>query len=1215
MKLRNIEIVGFKSFRDKVSVDLSDGMTCIVGPNGCGKSNVVDAIKWAMGDMSPKSLRGAAMSDVIFAGTEKRKPSGMAEVTLTFENELAGQTSLDGLAEEGAPEGGDEGGDGHEDEALDAEKGEEDEQDEQDWAMGDSIPREFQELTEIAITRRLHRSGESEYLINKTSCRLRDIQNLLAGTGLGKQGYSIIEQGQIGFIVNARPSERRLIIEEASGITRYKDQRKRAARKLDRTEQNLMRTRDILDEIEKQMKSLESQAEKAREHKRLSEELHCLEVALLLARRSEAAEKAAKLEKRLSAARREEAQGREKLEKVEKHLKRARVDAHQADKRHADLTENFYKVETRLNLAQSNREHAIETREGAEERRREVRIERQRQKERRIELGAELKEAREELEAVRDRPDQGGEEVTRLEKRLSKLKDRRREAARRRDELRRQVEGHRQQIRRTEDRLQWIEGQLQELASRRQSGADELAAVKEEAQGLERSISRLLVDGERKEEEVEHHRQKVAGLEKELEQAREKVQQSATAEEKLARRAVELQTRVDSLEKLRARGEGYAKGVQRVLEWAEEEGRDDVLGPVGDFLQVPQGQESAYAAVLGPRIGDILVADRRAALAALDVLTEDQEGRVACFPVPHGMEPRELVSTWVEGVEIVESLGDAPAASETTTQGIRAWATINGDVLFADGRIVGGSTGDQAETVLRQVRELEALREELAGVKARHEEAAEELDLFREDFEIFGEQLESARRELNDTAHAARGINQELEGEHRQKERVSRRLEQLEGQFQKLDAEKERLENERRELLEKRENLIEGVPQTQDELDEATGAVQGLDEEVETLGGQLTEKKVQVAKVDERKRHLEANVKRLKKASEHAEEQIDRLAREVEEQTARGDEARVRADALASEVERLDKTHKKLKVEVEEARSQLDEANERSKSLELGMLGVRQDLEEAQKKVQTIQMGQQEARLAVEHATEQLEEQFELDLAQARRRAMEVETPPEQRKGRAEYLKNRLRRIGEVNALAIEEFEEAKERYAFQSEQQADLEESVADLRAAIDRMDLESRKRFAETFEAVNEKFQTVFPRLFRGGNAELILTDPSNMLETGVDIEVQPPGKKVQNVTLLSGGEKALTAVSLIFSIFLLKPTPFAVLDEVDAPLDEANVGRFADMVHQLSRTSQMIVITHNRRTMEAPERLYGVTMEEAGVSKVVSVEMSDVDDRMAS
>lgn len=463
MKLRRIQLVGFKSFRDKVTIELGDGMNGIVGPNGCGKSNVVDAVKWAMGDMSPKSLRGSALSDVIFAGTEVHRPAGMAEVTLTFENEAAD------LDEEDAP------------------------------AWSDSIPREYRDMAEISITRRLHKSGDSEYLINDVQCRLMDIRNLLAGTGLGKQGYSIIEQGEISFVVSAKPSERRLIIEEASGITRYKSQRDRAERKLERTEQNLQRVQDVLKEVDKQLRSLERQARRAEKHKKLSDDLRALEIASVVEKRNTLTDKAKKLRERLQEGRATATNSKGKLEELQEQLSEAKVESFQAEKDHSELTERFYKLDTRLNLARSNKKHVTESAQDARNRFEEAAEELREQKQRREQLAEELERVQKELEALDVSPEEREASIRESEREVAELKAELREAQNERDDRREQLSRTRSRREQFEQRLEWAKEQRENLRDRIDELEEQVGEAGDEVEDLRRSVNRIMMDLERAE--------------------------------------------------------------------------------------------------------------------------------------------------------------------------------------------------------------------------------------------------------------------------------------------------------------------------------------------------------------------------------------------------------------------------------------------------------------------------------------------------------------------------------------------------------------------------------------------------------------------------------------------------------------------------------------------------------------------------------------------
>ncbi len=1174
MKLRSIEISGFKSFRDRVLVEIGDGMTCIVGPNGCGKSNVVDAIKWAMGDMSPKSLRGDSMQDVIFAGTETRKPSGMAEVTLTFENQPAEGEEID---------------------------------------YGDSVPREFRDLSEIAITRRLHRCGESEYLINKVSCRLRDIRSLLAGTGLGKQGYSIIEQGQIGFIVNSRPEERRLIIEEASGITRYKDQRERSERKLARTEQNLARTRDLLDEIGKQMRTLERQAQRAREYKELEAELRGLEVAVLLVRRDEVAEAAEALKKKVAVSRKAAADAEVVCQKREASLQSSRDEAKAAEETFRQVQERFYQTETRRDLAASNRDHALTTVERAKKRRAEIEAEIDETRGKRSAARAEAEQLVLALEEAEEAAPAGDEALAELRSRVARQEAEHRELRDDADRRKEQRDRLADEIRRGEDRLEWISAQIGTLAQRSQDGDGALSAAREEAQCEEERLVALREAGTLAASELSSAREAMVGAKERVETSVSSVREVARHLEVAARRVVELRARQESLESLRESAAGHGEGTRWFMEWAKSTERDGVLGPVSDFLKISEGQAARVTAFLGERLSDVLVRDRETAIEGLERLLADGSGEAACLVIGDA-DPAEVVRGLVDAMTEVDGAEDLRALSDNPTGG-RAWVTSEGLVLFEGGRLKAGFAGGAEEALVARGRELDELNAEVAAADEERERCEEVAAVARQAREQAEEDLVAARERVQDVEHQARGIAQQVEHHEGNLKRAEERrkgliaeLERLSEELGELGAERERLRaflGESRELL----------PRREEEVVKAREVVEAGESRLAEARAELTRRQVEAAEAQARRRHLRESLDRVGGAQEEHARRLVRLDEEMEQQAAEAEKARLHAAVLEEEVERLRGTHAELADEVARCREASEAAAARSSELELSVLAARQDRQEALEKLTEVQMARREAELAIAHVEEQLQTQWEVSVAEAREFAAALDVPREEWTDRAQKARRRIQKLGAVNLLAIEEFEETRERHAFHSEQQADLENSVQDLRDAIARMDRESRKRFGETFQAVNAKFQEVFPRLFRGGSARLVLTDPGDLLESGVDIEVNPPGKRLQNVTLLSGGEKALTAVSLILSIFLLKPTPFSVLDEVDAPLDDANVGRFAEMVKELSATSQMIVITHNRRTMEAPERLYGVTMQEAGVSKVVSVKLSELDDRMAS
>lgn len=1236
MKLRRIQLVGFKSFKDKVTIELSDDMNGIVGPNGCGKSNVVDALKWAMGDMSAKSLRGSSLSDVIFAGSQNHRGAGMAEVTLTFENELA-----DGGADPSIDSSADSDSDSEPDADLQNDggvpieplsqadhdaPGNEDQAEPDVW--DDAIPREYRDMAEISITRRLHRSGESEYLINKTACRLMDIRSLLAGTGLGKQGYSVIEQGEIAFVVSAKPSERRLIIEEASGITRYKSQRDRSQRKLDRAEENLQRVDDVVAEVQKQLRSLERQAQRAERFKKMSEELRILEISAIVGQRDILSQKAAKFRKALESGRGTTEKARKRLKKLEEELSTQKIEAFVSEKKSTESTEHFYKLDTRLNLAKSNRKHLQDSVAEAKSRRERAQSEHAEQERRRNGLKSELARVRADLAKLDDGPEDSKIRLERLEAELVALKESFRQAEQQRNQARNELESTRSEIRRVRERREWLIGQKDEIKQRRAQIGDEIAGAERDVEDFRRALNRLRMDFERSQAQRAEGAQNLEQAQARLKSAKENLARAREEFEELRAERIEVAARVQTLSDMRKRGDGYTQGVQRVLEWARGGGDPDdteaetatqnaILGPVGGLLEVPEGHEAAVSAYFGEVFNDIVTTNRQAAMDAVAMLSREKAGRAGFYILQGAQDdPGGELQAMIENLEVVDELANLERGTSVGEADKKAWATREGDIEFGNGRIVGGHLGDQAESLLRQARELKELQERLEQVETWEVDAQEEFDIFQ-DKEKFGEEsVSAARKAVEEYGLEKRRIEQEVVGEERELERAEKRLRRIRAEVKPLEERLNKIESDAAALGDSRTQFSEQIPQLETQLEQREKTCERLRTQLDESQSRATEYKVELAQASERRRSLSESVQRLERSLESNQKQLVKLDKEAKEQATRLREFEDNSTTNSTEVEDLETAFATAKKSADAASAHLELVQNEVRRLEIAILECRNEVEKEGGSLQQIEMSLREVGIEIEHMDRNLLDRFEMGLHEASLLAQEyIENHPEKadmdaatRDKRIKKLRRKIDKMGAVNAMAVHEFEEAREREAFLANQQLDLQASIDDLNKAIRRMDRESRKRFRQTFEAVNERFQEFFPRLFRGGHARLMLTDPENVLESGVDIEVSPPGKRLQNVTLLSGGEKALTAVSLIFAIFSLKPTPFSVLDEVDAPLDEANVGRYAEMVRELSAQSQMIVITHNRRSMEVCDALYGVTMEEPGVSKVVTVRLDE-------
>lgn len=1157
MRLRRIDILGFKSFRDRMTLEFSEGMTAIVGPNGCGKSNVVDAMKWAMGDMSPKSLRGQAMEDVIFAGSENARPMGLAEVTLVFEN--------DGSVGE--------------------------------W--DDSIPREFRDVAEISVTRRLHRSGDSEYLINKVQCRLMDIQNLLSGTGVGKQGYSIIEQNQVGFIVSSRPSERRLLIEEASGITRYKAQRDRTMKRLEKAEENLQRADDILMEVTRQIRTLERQAQRATQYRRLTEELHILEVSLLVRKWDELAARQKVMNRELEAQEVVLLNSTAALNAQEAAIISLREQSQVFEKEHREATELFYKVETQLNLMKSRSEHATESLRDAYQRIETSRREMVSQAERRHRMTQELENVKTELAGVSNVA-VVDEDVIEREARLKAAREALVLGERDAHEVKSSLERTRADYHRLVDRRGWLKAQLEEMASRESEIDRQLNLGEAELQQWSNRLEECLQSGEAIHAQLREAEQLTVRADQARLEATDSERLAAKMVDETRRAFVEKQARLESLVAMRGSGEGFGEGVRQVMIWAKREAKTDILGPLAELLEIPEALQTWVGRWLGEELQHVICRSRNVAFeAALKV----KKGRVTFRIIPDfdaNKWATELTSKW-------EFLPERSGFLDPEEGQILAF---DEGVLVSSERVVVGQAEAEGASAMKRntlIRALEGEVLELQSALHKAEKEFEQAQHHRVDSQSAWDAARLSRDRLN---LEFRESTRKTEEARRENERAQKSLERTRGQLLPMLRRREEATAELEEMTSREADLLRLREESQKQSGLAEERVVDLRRNVERLHLELTERRVEQAQVRERRRSLEESVSRLERAIASAESLEERYGRDANELEQRITNLTAQLDGSEAQLQDLKSGLENARQRVEETRRAVAENTSKTQGDEALLKTTRESVDAARQGYQTIQVSQKEVAFALTHVEEQLLDLFAIDVEMARAKVAQLELPEAERLSRRDYLKRRIESMGPVNAMAEQEYTEALERERFLTEQKDDLVRSVSDLRKAIAEMDRESRKRFRETFEAVDAQFREIFPRLFRGGHARLLFTDPDDMLTTGVDIEVCPPGKRLQNVSLLSGGEKALTAVSLIFSIFMLKPTPFSILDEVDAPLDEANVGRFAQMVREMSATSQMIVITHSRRTMEAAELLYGVTMELPGISKIVSVRLSEAD-----
>jgi chromosome segregation protein len=1190
MRIRRLDVVGFKSFMDRTVVVFDDGVTGVVGPNGCGKSNVADAIRWVLGEQSARQLRGRSMEDVIFNGSESKPPLSVAEVVLTFINDRPSE-----------------------------------------------LPAQYQGFGEITVGRRLYRTGESEYLVNGVTARLLDVNDIFLGSGVGRTAYSIVEQGRIGQIVSARPEDRRAIIEEAAGITKYKKRREAAERKMEATQHNLTRVADLVQELGKQLESLNRQARRAEKYKALRGQIRELELATAAARYLELTATRRAAEGRHALARVEEAELAARLVELEAAAEEDRSRLSESEARLAELTGREHELSSAARVSEVSVEAAGRELEQIGERTQAQAAE--------VEA---LKAQAEGLAAEREALLRQRDDLTSLssadDARLGEAELVIRELGREQGQSQAEVDGARADAATALNRATGHRSQLAQIERQRLDLKARHDRNRGEAGDLADRTTRL--DGSRSQyaEKLGQTRQLKLRLEEQrgaqeelLERTRsEFIQNEAkliTLREELQDKRSRLQTLVEVLRNY----EGYGRGVRSIMTRAGlGEGRDrGIFGLVADVVSASPEFENAIEAVLGERLQYVIVESHSQGVEAIDYLKTAAEGRASLIPMarlrdaaawlPESAGHPGVVASAIDVVKYQPSydkvvrflLGDAlivrdlPSALELwqASDPKRTLVTLDGEVLDPSGVVTGGPLEGEGHGALQRRREVQELEETVRAFEAEFALAQERHRTLQTRLLQLEAALKSLDKDGRDKELALLNQEKDLARLGEELERVALRMGQLELERTQLEEGLSALAREEEEHRSPAATAEAEVSRFEERARAAAERLDGLRGRADQVTAEVLNLKVKVAADSERRESIGAALRRIDEARREVEERRARIFATLSEQNARAAELRGRVEGTRIDLGRLGADLAQVRAHLAEARSVHEGLQIGGRAREAEVRDLRARVEGLRSELSAAALTVREQALELSHLEEQTRERCQAELRQELARFHLEKPPGEAERQRLDDLKAQAERMGAINLTAIEEYDELAQRHAFMTTQKADLEASLSDLKAAIVKINRASRERFRETFDRVNEKFQLVFPRLFNGGRAGLVLTqDDGGDGEAGVEIFSQPPGKKLQSVNLLSGGEKALTAVGLIFAIFLIKPTPFCLLDEVDAPLDDANVGRYNDIVKEMSRSSQFILITHNKRTMEMVDTLYGVTMEEPGVSKLVSVRLSD-------
>ncbi|MFE4140987.1 chromosome segregation protein SMC [Peribacillus sp. YIM B13472] len=1180
MFLKRLDVVGFKSFAEKISIDFVPGVTAVVGPNGSGKSNVTDAVRWVLGEQSAKSLRGAKMEDIIFSGSDTRKALNFAEVSLTLDNET------------------------------------------------NSLPIDFHE---VSVTRRVYRSGESEFFINNQGCRLKDIIDLFMDSGLGREAFSIISQGKVEEILSSKAEERRVIFEEAAGVLKYKTRKRKAESKLTETQDNLNRVHDILHELEGQVEPLKIQSSLAKEFLEKKEELEQIEVALTVFEIEELYGKWEKLSQELEKHNEMEQQMAGQLHDKEAHLKK--------------LRDSLATLETSINGLQEillNASEELEKLEG----RKEVLKER---KKNAAQNKSQLEKAIVEGEAAVERLSLQKERETEILNALNlevkgiseTLHEKQKSLGLFNSDIEAMIEAKKS------DYIEWLNKQasaknekqylLQQLTQQEHKNAkldmenEKFLTERMDITARKMEYSQLM---ENMTKQLEEHVTYFRNQQNKLNAAKDTYQKQETTLYKAYQFLQQAKSRKELLEEMEDDYAGFFQGVKEVLK-AKETLRG-IEGAVAELIKVPKEYETAIETALGGAMQHVVVEREEHAREAISFLKKNRYGRATFLPLSV-IKAREISANQLSmlkshsafvgtGSSLIQYDDRHAAIAEnllgtvmitTDLKGANDLAkmmqhrfrfvTLEGDIVNPGGSMTGGALKQKTTSLLSRKTELEELHQKLAAMEAKTNQLEKQVKQLKVDVGVQEQTLEQTRK----TGERLRLQEQTLKGELREVELQERNVNErlhlydldknsyLEEQQQKT-ARLEELE----ELLESCKTEIEGLDRLISEMTEQKQSQQSskesLAEETNELRVMLASKRGQLQNQKEKMERIESD---LSKETSRLAENKDDLGLLTNEMT----------DSSSGEESLEDMAQQKLLDKngaIEGITIKKQEKNELLTQVETLELSLKEENRLYRGIVEVIK--DEEVKLTrldveLENRLDHLREEYTLSFEGAKEQ-YPLMLPAEEAQKRVKLIKLAIEELGTVNLGAIDEYARVAERYEFLLSQKEDLQQAKDTLLQVIDEMDDEMKRRFADTFYSIREEFEQVFKALFGGGRAELKLTNPDDLLNTGVDIIAQPPGKKLQNLSLLSGGERALTAIALLFSILKVRPVPFCILDEVEAALDEANVVRFSQFLRKFSRETQFIVITHRKGTMEEADVLYGITMQESGVSKLVSVRMEE-------
>ena len=1181
MYLKRLELQGFKSFADKTVLEFKPGITSVIGPNGSGKSNISDSIRWVLGEQSMKSLRGAKSEDIIFNGTQNRKSLGFAEASIVIDN-------TDG-----------------------------------------SLPIEY---TEVTVTRKIYRSGESGYFINKVPCRLKDILELFMDTGIGKDGYSIIGQGKIDEILSNKSEDRRHIFEEAAGIVKYRVRKGESEKKLEQTKLNLLRINDILSEIEANLDPLRIQSEKARQFLDLREELKNIEVGLFLYNidsYKEKLEQIIKDEEIMNFQTNDEQAKLEEKQKIKDNMK-TKID---------ELTAEIENVQN-LSFESTNKIEKLNSEIGISN----ERISNNKSNTER--LKNEIEEVRNRIKELEEEKNQKIEKKNNIfsnkEKFENELKEKEAELAKLTEKLSSkelEIEEQKQKIEKNTDskyeksnEISTLEANFENFEKREKTLKTEIAETISEldrTRDSKQDLSKGYYEIETKKNNV------LSEIEKISNQKQEASNKIKEYEEELNRISYEIRmkdSRCKFLIETEKEKEGYTKSVKSLLLDCDKNPslNSGVHGVLANLISVDNKYQTAIEMALGGVLQNIVTDNENTAKKLVEHLRKNNLGRASFLPITSVRGSKidkikghydgligiaselvkcdkkysEIVSNLLGRTVVVDSMDTGIQVAKNNNYSFRI-VTLKGDIISNSGAITGGSVANKTVNILGRSNEIEKLEKEIKELKFKLEEVTKNKEKYEQSISNVIEKSENLDNELNE-------INIVYATEKQKMVSVEENIERLAVRLEKLKQENQKIKEQKSEILKSKEEKIVQIDLIDKENAELNTVIEQFallnkdnQKYIDDLNFDITNLRISVSSFDESGTSIDEMVERIDLDIQNNNTSIENKEKQITEITTENEQLETNIVNFNNEIEKIKSDVSNSSSKIEELKNSRVEANNKLEKTEKEITEQFSVIEGLKEQLVKIDVKKTKFEQDLKQVVDNLWDEYEL----TPNNAGEYEKPSNVQNTQKEVnkLRNKIRDLGSINVDSIEEYKKAKERYDFMSEQRLDLENTQAKLRNVITEMTKTMKTQFAEKFALINKNFNEVFQELFGGGKAELVLEDEENILECGIDIRVQPTGKKLQNMMLLSGGEKAFTAIALLFAILKINPAPFCILDEIEAALDDVNVYRYADYLKKFSDETQFLVITHRKGTMEAADTVYGITMEENGISKLLSMKMA--------